>query len=209
MKSSQTYEQLIVFTRYPEPGRTKTRLATALGDRGAAEIQRVLTEHTAARIRDLRKARNLALTIYYAGGDEQKMKEWLGADFTYRPQVSGGLGERLIRACSDAFGKGYKRVVIIGSDCPDLEASHLKQAFEALYHKDLVLGPAADGGYYLIGMSREVKEVFTEIPWSTKGVMAATLNIAEKLGLTFETLTTLNDVDRPEDLKHINHYSGI
>ena len=207
MKSSQTQEQLIVFTRYPEPGKAKTRLAHALGAQGAADMQRNLTEYTLSQVRQLQQIRPVAILVYFAGGDLQQMEKWLGPDFIYQPQESGDLGERLVRACSDAFKQAYKRVVVIGSDCPDLTATHIKRAFEALYHKDLVLGPATDGGYYLIGMNRENKSLFTQIPWSTEAVMASTIKAGEKLDLAIETLETLSDVDRPEALKHINHNS--
>ena len=205
MKSSQ--EQLIVFTRYPEPGKTKTRLAHVLGDQGSADMQRKLTEHTLSKVKQLQQIRPVDVLVYFAGGDLQQMAEWLGPHFIYQPQENGGLGERLTGACSDAFKQGCKRVVVIGSDCPDLTPAHIEQAFEALYHRDLVLGPAKDGGYYLIGMNRENKSLFTQIPWGTEDVMASTIKAGEKLNLIIETLETLSDVDRPEDLKHINHNS--
>ncbi len=207
MKSNQKQEQLIIFTRYPEPGKAKTRLAYALGDQGAADMQKKLTEHTLAKIRQLQHIRNVGVLVYFAGGNLQHMEEWLGADFLYQPQENGDLGKRLAGACSDAFKQGYRRVVIIGSDCPGLTPTHIEQAFEALYGKDLVLGPATDGGYYLIGMNRENRSLFSQIPWGTETVMASTLKAGKKLGLTIKTLETLSDVDRPEDLKHINHNS--
>ena len=207
MKSGHKQEQLIIFTRYPEPGKAKTRLAHALGDQGAADMHKKLTEQTLAKIRQLQDMRTVEVLIYFAGGDLQHMEEWLGAGFIYQPQESGDLGKRLAGACSDAFRRGYRRVVIIGSDCPDLTATHIGQAFEALYDKDLVLGPATDGGYYLIGMNRENRSLFTQIPWGTETVMESTLKAGAKLGLAIKTLETLSDVDRPEDLNHINHSS--
>jgi rSAM/selenodomain-associated transferase 1 len=207
MKSSQTQEQLIVFTRYPEPGKTKTRLAHTLGEQGAADLHRNLAERTLSMVLQLQQMRAVEVKVYFEGGDLQLMEKWLGPGFIYQPQENGDLGERLVGACSDAFKQGHKRVVVIGSDCPDLTTTHIEQAFKALYHKDLVLGPATDGGYYLIGMNRENKSLFTQIPWSTEAVMASTLKAGEKLALAIETLETLSDVDRPEDLKHINHNS--
>ena len=207
MKSSHKQEQLIVFTRYPEPGKSKTRLVRSLGNEGAAKMQKKLTEHTLFRVRQLQKIRAVEVRIYFAGGDLQRMQQWLGTGLIYRAQKKGDLGERLTGACVEAFRQDYGRVVIIGSDCPGITPSHIEEAFKALFHKDLVLGPASDGGYYLIGMNREIPSLFTRIPWSTEDVMAETLETAQKLGLSVEILEELSDVDRPEDLKHINHNS--
>ena len=209
MKSSQIQEQLIVFTRYPEPGKTKTRLASSLGDKGAAGIQKELSENTLSRVRQLQKIHPVDVRIYFAGGDLERMQAWLGSDLQYRHQKNGDLGERLISACADAFGQAYRRVVVIGSDCPGITHHHLDLAFTALLHKDLVLGPATDGGYYLIGLSREARSLFTRIPWGTDAVLAETIQAGEELGLSIEILEELSDVDRPEDLRYINHNSDI
>ena len=207
MKSSHKHEQLIVFTRYPEPGKTKTRLAGSLGHGGAADMQRKLTEHTISRVRQLQEIRPVEVHIYFAGGNLQHMRQWLGSDLIYRAQTNGDLGERLAGACADAFRNNRERVVIIGSDCPGIKPSHIARAYEALAHRDLVLGPASDGGYYLIGMNREFPLLFSRIPWSTWNVLRKTLQTAEKLGLSVEILEELSDVDRPEDLKHIDHHT--
>jgi len=209
MKSSQKQEQLIVFTRYPEPGKAKTRLAPRLGDKGAADIQKELTEDTLFRVRQLQKIHPVDVRIYFAGGDLERMQSWLGSDLQYRHQKNGDLGERLISACAEAFRQVYRRVVVIGSDCPGITPHHLDLAFTALLHKDLVLGPATDGGYYLIGLSRETRSLFTRIPWGTENVLAETIQAGKKLGLSIEILEELSDVDRPEDLRYINHNSDI
>jgi len=209
MKSSQKQEQLIVFTRYPEPGKAKTRLAPRLGNKGAADIQKELTEDTLSRIRQLQKIHPVDVSIYFAGGDLERMQAWLGSGQQYRHQKNGDLGERLISACADAFRLAYRRVVVIGSDCPGITHHHLELAFTALLHKDLVLGPATDGGYYLIGLSREARSLFERVPWGTDAVLAETIQAGEKLGLSIEILEELSDVDRPEDLKYINHNSDI
>ena len=208
MKSYQTQELVIVFTRYPEPGRTKTRLANILGDQGAADMQRELTEQALSLVRQLQHLRPVAAVVYFAGGSLQLMQDWLGTEINFLEQGEGDLGQRLADACSTAFKQGYRRVVIIGSDCPDLNATLMNQAFTALRSKDIVLGPAADGGYYLIGMNREETSLFTDIPWGSGGVLAATVKTVEKLGLSMEILETLSDVDRPEDLKHFYNNSN-
>jgi len=204
MKSKQTQEQLIVFSRYPEPGTTKTRLAKALGEHGAAELQKKLTEYTMAQVRQLLRASPVEVAVYFEGGSTAAIQDWLGPDFTYQKQARGDLGQRMQNAFAAAFKDQYKRIVIIGTDCPGLQACHLEQTFAALRQKDLVLGPAADGGYYLIGLSREEKSLFMEIPWGTEEVLAKTLKIAEQKHLSIDLLETLSDVDRPEDLRHLN-----
>ncbi len=193
-------ETLIVFTRYPEPGKTKTRMIPALGAEGAANLQRQLTEHTLKQVKKLQSIRSVSLEFHFAGGNQQLMKEWLGENLTYYPQQTGDLGERMHSAFAQAFAAGINRVVTIGIDCPDIDESLLNQAFELLKQKDLVLGSAEDGGYYLIGLSRLIPELFVGIDWGSDRVSRQTTNIAKKLGLEFDYLTTLNDIDRPEDL---------
>lgn len=208
MKSDQTQEQLIVFSRYPEPGTTKTRLSKVLGAQGAAEMQKKLTEHTLSQVKQFLQSSPIGVTISYGGGSLEKMREWLGPDLNYQDQGSGDLGQRMGKAFDAAFKQEAQRIIIIGTDCPDLRVSHLTQAFEKLHSKDLVVGPATDGGYYLIGLSRAEKSLFEKVPWGTDAVLAITLKIAEQKGLSFELLETLSDVDRPEDLKHFNHRSN-
>jgi rSAM/selenodomain-associated transferase 1 len=194
-------ERLIIFTRYPEPGRTKTRLIPALGPDGAADFHRRMTELTMRSGRRIESSRRIRLEIYYGGGDESQMQAWLGGQLTFRPQGSGDLGEKLHRAFHETFQTGTKRVVIIGTDCPDLTAEILEEAFEALLPRDLVIGPASDGGYYLIGLSRMIPELFEGIEWGGEKVFAQTISKAREVGAGFELLVQLSDVDRPEDLE--------
>ena len=128
------------------------------------------------------------------------MKAWLGDDLNYYPQATGDLGDRMKSAFYDAFQLNFSRVVMIGIDCPDLTINLLQDAFTGLKNHDLVLGKAADGGYYLIGLKQVIPELFQDIPWGTSQVLSFTQKIAEKLNLTTHLLPTLSDVDRPEDL---------
>ena len=209
MQSCQTQKMLIVFTRYPEPGTTKTRLAPVLGAHEAAAVQKKLTEFTIRQARKLMQLCPLSISVFFNGGNRKKIQQWLGPGFIYREQGKGNLGQRMSHAFAEAFRQHYKRTVIIGTDCPYLKSSHMKQAFDALRLKDLVLGPAKDGGYYLIGLNWHEKTLFEGISWGTGSVLAETLKIAAGKGLTIELLETLSDVDRPEDLKHINNYSHL
>jgi uncharacterized protein len=200
-------ETLIIFSRYPEPGKTKTRMIPALGALGAAELQREMTEHTLKTAIALNLARKIAIEVHFAGGNIQLMKEWLKEDFDYIPQVSGDLGHKMRSAFERAFTSGNQRVVIIGTDCPDINQSILTEAFNSLQHHDLVLGTAEDGGYYLIGLNRSITELFQNIIWGTEQVLNQTKSIAQQLKLDVHYLTTLADVDRPEDLKIWQEYA--
>lgn len=193
-------DRLIIFTRYPEPGTTKTRLIPVLGANGAADLQRQMTEHTLTVVKDFAVNFPISIAVCYTGKNEQVMQDWLGDDLTYFPQVKGDLGQRMESAFSESSRLGFSRIIIIGTDCPDLDQSLLKEAFESLYNYDLVLGEAADGGYYLIGLNQVIPELFIKIPWGTDKVLAITQKLAKELSLTCHILPILSDIDRPEDL---------
>lgn len=193
-------ECLILFTRYPEPGKTKTRLIPALGAEGAATLQRQMTEQKLAEVNQLQAFYPLSVEVHFAGGNEQLMQEWLGSSLVYRRQSEGDIGDRMASAFQLSFAAGMNAVVVIGTDCPDLNAPLMAEAFQLLRQHDLVLGPALDGGYYLIGLRRLIPELFTGIPWSTAEVLQQTITIAKRLGLAVAKLPLLSDVDRPEDL---------
>ena len=193
-------ESLIIFTRYPEPGKTKTRLISSLGAEGAANLQRQMTEHTLSNARKLQSNRAVAIEVLFAGGNLTLMRDWLGTDLIYRPQASGDLGWRMARSLATSFGDNATRAVIIGTDCPSLSVEIMATAFDRLLAADLVLGPAVDGGYYLIGLRRLVPELFTNISWGTAEVFRQTVKLAQQLNLAVACLPQLADVDRPEDL---------
>jgi hypothetical protein len=199
-KGEAVRERLIIFTRYPEPGKTKTRLIPVLGEEGAATLQRQMTEHKLAEVRKLQVFHPLSIEVHFSGGNEQLMQGWLGSNIIYRHQSEGDIGCRMASAFQASFEGGMNRVVLIGSDCPDLNAQLLAQAFQSLEQHDLVLGPARDGGYYLIGLHRLFPELFTGISWSTAEVLQQTQSIAKRLGLAVAYLPLLSDIDRPEDL---------
>jgi uncharacterized protein len=192
-------ERAILFTRYPEPGRVKTRLIPALGPKGACEHHRRMTELAVKELRELSTFRPLSVEVRFEGGTEDLMKEWLGTDLSFSPQGQGDLGIRMERAFQEAFQRGFESVVLIGSDCPDRTAKTLETAFVGLKKNDLILGPARDGGYYLIGL-KEPQPLFTNIPWGSGEVFNLTHEKAQALGLNVLLLETLQDIDRPEDL---------
>lgn len=190
---------LIIFTRYPEPGKTKTRLIPVLGAEGAANLQRQMTEQKLAEAKKLQEINCISLEIHFTGGNQQLMQNWLG-NLTYKQQSEGDIGCRMVSAFQTAFEAEMSRVVLIGIDCPDLKAELMADAFQALNKHDLVLGPAKDGGYYLIGLNYLISELFIGISWSTAKVLEQTQHIIQKLELAIAYLPILSDVDRPEDL---------
>ncbi|PMB45906.1 hypothetical protein CEN39_26510 [Fischerella thermalis CCMEE 5201] len=193
-------QHLIIFTRYPEPGLTKTRLIPALGAEGAANLQRQMTEYTLSKVRELQKAIAISVEVRFSGGDLELMQNWLGSDLIYQSQGEGDLGKRMTRSLLDAFDAGARQAVIIGTDCPGVNAQILTQAFAELQQCDIVLGPAVDGGYYLIGLQRLFLELFVDIDWGTCQVLQQTVAICHQLNLSVAYLPSLADVDRPEDL---------
>ncbi|MBE9043926.1 TIGR04282 family arsenosugar biosynthesis glycosyltransferase [Pleurocapsales cyanobacterium LEGE 10410] len=193
-------ETLIIFSRYPEPGLTKTRMIPALGAAGAAQLQREMTEHTLNTAKSVQSSRNITIEIHFAGGNKQLMREWLGKDIQYIPQVAGDLGHKMQSAFERAFSLNHQRVVTIGIDCPDIDSVILNKAFDSLQTQDLVLGSAEDGGYYLIGLNRSIPQLFQSIDWGTERVFNQTKDIADRINLSLHKLPTLSDIDRPEDL---------
>lgn len=203
--SEKGNERLIIFTRYPEAGKTKTRLIPALGEQGAADLQRRMTEHLISRIDNLAASRSLTLEIRYEGGNETLMRSWLGDKFAYHPQPPGDLGHRMCTVFDEAFNNDVEKMIIIGTDIPGISADIITEALDQLDRHDLVFGPARDGGYYLISVQRncwpKVNPIlFENIAWGTEAVLSQTLLVAEKIGLSHMLLEILDDVDRPEDL---------
>jgi len=192
---------IIIFTRFPEPGLTKTRLISALGAEGACRLHRTLTEKVIAQVQGVRNFFPLQVEIHFSGGSREQMAGWLGRDWEYVLQSGSDLGTRMEQAFLRAFRQGWKKVVLIGSDLPDVTAALIREAFRQLADYDLVLGPARDGGYYLIGLKENRPELFRDhISWGTAEVLKKTRATADRLGLTIAYLAMLRDVDRPEDL---------
>ncbi|MBV6627434.1 MAG: TIGR04282 family arsenosugar biosynthesis glycosyltransferase [Rivularia sp. (in: Bacteria)] len=193
-------QHLIIFTRYPQPGKTKTRLIPALGAEGAANLQRQMTEHTLSKVKKFQESTGISFEIRFADGNLQLMQNWLGTEFNYRLQGEGDLGKRMENSFLNAFEGGAQQVAIVGIDCPGLNNQVLTEAFQKIQNSDLILGPAVDGGYYLIALKRAIGELFINIDWGTAKVLQQTVDIAQQLNLSVAYLRTLADVDRPEDL---------
>lgn len=203
-------DRVLLFTRYPEAGRCKTRLIPALGKDGAARLHREMTQRVLTQLTSLAAIHPHQLEIHYDGGSEEQMRSWLGNNYQYRKQADGDIGCRMQAAIVRHLDR-MQRLLLIGSDCPDLSAAIMEEAFEALTTHDLVLGPAFDGGYYLIGARKErasiiCRKLFHDIPWSTDDVYTTTKTRAEQHRLRCHTLTRLHDIDTPADLRHLHHH---
>ena len=200
--------QIMIFGRYPVPKQAKTRLIPALGTKGAARLHRRMTEHAVGVARNARRSgggNDLRITFCGTGAPLSDFRAWLGLDLLYASQPSGDLGARLQWAFNSAFGNGAKSAITIGTDVPGLTSDILRQALESLRSHDIVIGPAADGGYYLIGMKLFCPELFAAIDWGTESVYEQTRDIIKGLGLTVAQLPLLCDVDRPDDLSTIRN----
>jgi rSAM/selenodomain-associated transferase 1 len=202
---SETRNRLVVFTRYPQAGKVKTRLIPALGEEGAADLHCRMTRHTLAAAGELADHGLASVELCYTGGGEQEMRRLFGEELKMVPQLDeGDLGERMHTAFQRCFSEGAGKVVIVGTDCPGLSGRIMLRAFDELDHAPLVLGPARDGGYYLIGLTGLPPKLFEGIPWGTDQVLQLTVNLAKRLELPVNLLIPLDDVDRPEDLEKTN-----
>jgi uncharacterized protein len=189
---------LLIFSKFPEPGRVKTRLIPALGASGATQLYQKLLANTL----EVSSKLSVSIELCYGSGSLLQWQEYLDANYLLHPQVGNDLGARLAHAMELASQSGAK-VLTIGCDCPGLTTAILQSAFDTLDTADLVLGPALDGGYYAIGTNHYYPELFQGISWSTSTVLTETVAIAKSLKLRIAYLETLRDIDRPEDLEII------
>jgi len=172
----------------------------ALGPEGAARLQLALSGHTVLTARSAVEDLAASMEVRFSGGTRRRMHQWLGDGIPYKPQGDGDLGQRMHRAFEDSFAAGTKATVIIGTDCPGVTPDILGQAFTALNDQDLALGPATDGGYYLIGLRRPIAQLFTGIDWGTETVLRQTLAASENAGVEIAWLPPLSDIDTQDDL---------
>ena len=189
-------DHLVLFVKNPILGAVKTRLAESVGDEEALIVYVKLLKHT----REVALKVDAQRYVYYNKHVVQT-DQWLSADFSKRVQKGTDLGARMNEAFRAQFDEGADKVVLIGSDCYDLEPGHLKAAFKSLDKSDFVVGPAEDGGYYLIGMRQPAEFVFDDIQWSTNTVFDETRKAILSRGFSLDILEELSDIDNLEDLK--------
>lgn len=187
-----TENALIIFVRKPELGKVKTRLAAQIGNERALGIYTRLLEHTIS----IASTSDIDTFIFMT----EQGEDYKYSNFFTEIQTGANLGERMCNASQNVFKKGYRKVVIIGSDCPGLESSHIEEAFQQLNNYDITIGPAYDGGYYLLGMKKLHTLLFENKNWSTASVLADTIDNITTLSLSSYKLETLRDVDQEQDL---------
>ncbi len=190
---------LLIFTRNPELGKCKTRLAAKIGDPAALEVYKFLLNHTVGFTKDLKGEKY----VYYSETIWEN-DIWDNTLFHKRLQEGEDLGKRMEKAFSDGFSSDFKKIIIIGSDMFDLSQSDLDLAFSSLDEHDYVVGPAEDGGYYLLGMKTLNSKLFQNKIWGTGSVLSDTLKDLEKENVFL--LPEKNDVDHFEDIKDIKAF---
>ncbi len=185
---------IVIFQKNADLGKVKTRLAATLGAEKTMQVYQTLVNHTHRVVCETAAHK----WLYYS---ERKESGWQSqSDYSICVQSGKDLGERMCHALGDVFASGANHVLIIGTDCPELKAEILQEAFEALTMYDLVVGPADDGGYYLLGMNRLYATLFSHKKWSTDSVLSDTLLDASNLGLRVHQLPQLRDIDNETDL---------
>jgi rSAM/selenodomain-associated transferase 1 len=193
-------EALIVFARLPVAGSVKTRLAKTLGEDFAVRFYRACAEHT---FNECRKAASTGMDIFVFYSDEKDkelMKKWTGNDFRLLPQSGEDIGKRMFNAFKIVFDEGVNRAILIGTDVPDISSGIISKALTSLNNTELVIGPAKDGGYYLIGMKKLYGFLFENIEWGTGKVFAGTLDKINMNNLDKKIITELYDIDTEEDI---------
>ncbi len=191
---------ILFFVKYPVAGRVKTRLAEQFGPEAACDLYKNFVVDTLATLDEFK----VNFKIFFEPSDAlERFWQWLGEGYSYSPQVGQELGRKMANAFLQAFDEGFGKVVIIGSDIPDLPAEYLELAFATLDTNDVVIGPSGDGGYYLIGFDRNtfLPEVFDGISWSSDSVFEQTVNILKRHERKSYLLPQWHDVDTGADLE--------
>lgn len=190
---------LIIFTRNPELGKVKTRLAKTVGDESALKIYKFLLKHTV----ELTKNLNVDKYVFYSENIHRE-DIWDADTFRKKLQSEGDLGEKMKNAFSEIFGMGYEKAIIIGSDMFDLNKNDLEVAFDSLQTNQFTIGPATDGGYYLLGMKELNSEIFQNKEWGTSSVLETTLK--DLKDEKYVLLEERNDIDYFEDIKNVDEF---
>ncbi len=202
MNDSEPRDCLGVFAKYWEPGKVKTRLAQSIGATKAARVYEGLVAATLARLATFDCRRVLA----YSPADERTLAAFTAAKeggWSLCPQTDGHLGQRMTHFFEEQFQGGAERVVLLGTDSPNVPLVEVQEAFEHLKTRDVVIGPTDDGGYYLIGAANTVPPIFEDIPWSTSEVLPETRRRLDSAGILYDTLDPWYDIDEMFDLHRL------
>ncbi len=200
--------RIVVLSKAPIRGFVKSRLAAVIGPDASLAVHRRLTSHVLAEIEmavDLATSKGGIDAEIRVTPDEEApgARTWVPPSIRVRPQGPGDLGDRMRRAFDEGFAEGAALIVVVGTDCPGFTRRHPAEAFAALAHADVVLGPATDGGFWLLGARAPTPELFHDVPWSTSAVLESTKRLARAAGLTVTLLETLSDIDTVDDLDRL------
>ncbi|MFI1773200.1 TIGR04282 family arsenosugar biosynthesis glycosyltransferase [Thalassobellus citreus] len=193
-------ELIIVFVKNIKLGKVKTRLAKTIGNQAAFEVYSELVKITELATKNIQTDKR----IYFS--DAVVDTKWANNYKTV--QEGNDLGERMKNAFKKGFEDGYKRIVLIGSDLPDINSQHIENGLKALNNTEVVFGPAEDGGYYLIGLNKMHDFIFENKPWSQSNLLEKTCSELDKKNIKFTTLVSLNDIDTFEDLTASSFYKS-
>ncbi|MBC7474363.1 MAG: TIGR04282 family arsenosugar biosynthesis glycosyltransferase [Candidatus Sericytochromatia bacterium] len=193
---------MIIFIKYPEVGKVKSRLAKDIGFERATQLYKLFVHDLLVTIK---KTELDLLIAIYPPEQKEKFIEWLGSEYRYIEQCGSNLGEKMKNAFDESFVKGYDNTIIIGSDSPDLESYIFDQALFALKEVGSVIGEAMDGGYYLIGFNKGhfLPQIFLNIEWSTSQVFENTCKIFNQYNHPYKQLKKWSDIDTLEDLNNL------
>ena len=202
---------LLIFVKYPEPGKVKTRLSRHFSPEDSAELYMKMVEDLYANLVKNDGSANYAVHVYYSPVEKRtEFADWLDSSASLYLQEGTGLGEKLTNAMKKSFDSGYEKAAAIGSDCIDLSVEDINNAFETLDRngqnskkREVVVGPTDDGGYYLIGQSRFIPEIFERIPWSTEKVYPETIDKLAGLGLLYAELEYKYDIDSIDEVRQL------
>jgi len=194
-------QAVIIFSKYPVEGKVKTRIAKTLGNNFAVKFYKMCAEHTFRQVKKV-TGKNIRTYLFYTEeAEKEKIKTWTNHKFLLMLQRGNSLGEKMLNAFRNVFEHGAIKVLIIGTDLPDISAKIINDALEDLENFDTVIGPSSDGGYYLLGMKEFYPEIFKDINWSTSEVFEKTLEQITNLDIAVKILPELSDIDTEEDLK--------
>lgn len=189
---------IIIFVKKPVLGKVKTRLAATIGNEKALDIYRELVAHTLETVKKI-----TADKFIYFSDDIDSTIGYSNIPFYKALQGGNDLGERMKNAFTDVLSNFYRKVIIVGTDCPGINAELLQTAFDKLANADIVIGPATDGGYYLLGMKSLQPPLFKNIQWSTSTVLEKTIKCCKENKLNYHLLPELSDIDEEKDLVHL------
>ena len=191
---------VIIFAKMPEPGKVKTRLAEELGNTFAVEFYKNCAAHIFNEISQLKKYGIDCYLFYGIDNNISEIKKWVNKNFIYNPQTGGDLGNKMSAAFQNVFAHGKNKVIIVGTDIPDISKEIFLKAFDELDKNDFVISPSHDDGYNFLGMKSYYPEVFQNIKWSSEEVFPKTIDAIKKLNLKVSVGKSLIDIDDKKDL---------